>query len=78
LRSVCCGSAFFIRAIRRGKPHSSLTEFRLCREFGWTPNQLAEQPAKTIEEFIVILSEVDRQTEEEIGKSKREARLRVS
>jgi hypothetical protein len=59
--------------MRRGKPHPSLTEFRLCKEFGWTPNQLAKQPAKTIEEFIVILNEIDRQTEQEIAKAKREA-----
>jgi hypothetical protein len=60
--------------MRRGKPHPSLTKFRLCKEFGWTPNQLAKQPAKTIEEFIVILNEIDRQTEQEIAKAKREAR----
>jgi hypothetical protein len=59
--------------MRRGKPHPSLTKFRLCKEFGWTPNQLAKQPAKTIEEFIVILNEIDRQTEQEIAKAKREA-----
>jgi hypothetical protein len=60
--------------MRRGKPHPSLTEFRLCKEFGWTPTQLARQPAKKVEEFIVILNEMDRQTEEEIQKAKREAR----
>jgi len=60
--------------MRRGKPHPSLTKFRLCKEFGWTPNQLAKQPAKTIEEFIVILNEIDRQTELEIAKAKREAK----
>jgi len=63
--------------MRRQKSHPTLTEFRLCKEFGWTPNQLARQPAKTIEEFIVILSEVDRQTEEEVSRAKREARYRV-
>jgi len=57
--------------MRRGKPHPSLTDFRLCKEFSWTPLQLARQPAKTIEEFIVILNEVDRQTEEEMKKTER-------
>ena len=63
--------------MRRGKPHSALTEFRLCKEFGWTPTQLARQPAKKVEEFIVILNEMDRQTEEEVHKAKREAKTRV-
>jgi len=59
--------------MRRGKPHPSLTRFRLCKEFGWTPEQLDRQPAKTIEEFVVILNEMDRQSEEEIEKAKRGA-----
>lgn len=63
--------------MRRGKPHPALTEFRLCKEFGWTPTQLARQPAKKVEEFIVILNEMDRQTEEEVRKAKREAKTRV-
>jgi hypothetical protein len=56
--------------MKRGKAHPSLTEFRLCKEFGWTLTQLARQPAKKIEEFIVILNEMDRQTEEEMKKTK--------
>lgn len=60
--------------MRREKAHPSLTKFRLCKEFGWTPRQLERQPAKTVEEFIVILNEMDRQTEEEIEKAKRGAR----
>jgi hypothetical protein len=63
--------------MRRGKPHPALTEFRLCKEFGWTPTSLAHQSAKKVEEFIVILNEVDRQTEEEIKKAKREGGHRV-
>lgn len=62
-----------MRAMRRGKPHPSLTNFRLCKEFGWTPRELELQPAKTIEEFIVMLNEVDRQAEEEVEKAKRGA-----
>jgi len=60
-----------VRAMRRGKPNPSLTDFRLCKEFGWTPLQLARQPAKTIEEFIVILNEMDRQAEEEMKRAER-------
>lgn len=63
--------------MRRGKPHPALMEFRLCKEFGWTPKALARQPAKTVEEFVVILNEMDRQTEEEMRKAKRENRHRV-
>jgi len=63
--------------MRRGKPHPALTEYRLCKEFGWTPTSLACQPSKKIEEFIVILNEVDRQTEEEMKKAKREGSRRV-
>ena len=63
--------------MRRGKPHPALTEFRLCKEFGWTPTQLARQPAKKVEKFIVILNEMDRQTEEEVQKAKQEAKSRV-
>lgn len=66
-----------MRGMRRGKPHPSLTKFRLCKEFGWTPNQLDEQPFKTIEEFIVILNELDRQAEEERKRLERETKLHV-
>ena len=57
--------------MRRETPHSSLTKFRLCKEFGWTLEELERQPAKTIEEFLVILNEMDRQTREEVEKAKR-------
>ena len=63
--------------MRREKPHPALTDFRICKEFGWTLLELARQPAKAVEEFIVILNEMDRQTEEEMKKAKRESRHRV-
>ena len=66
------GDGFFIRAVRRQKPHPSITDFRLCKEFGWTPTQLARQPARTIHEFTVILNEIDLQTEEERLKTEKE------
>jgi len=66
---------FFIRAIRRDKPHPALTVYRLCKEFGWTVTELNKQPAKTIEQFLIILGEVDKQTQDEIDKAKREAKL---
>jgi len=62
-----------VRAMRRGKPHPSLLEFRLCKEMGWTKTQLDRQPAKFVETCIVILSEIDRQTEEQIKKANRES-----
>jgi hypothetical protein len=67
---------FFIRAIRRKKPSEVLTEFRLCKEFGWTATQLARQPAKTVQQFLVILNQMDKMTEEEVEKAKREAKMR--
>jgi len=66
--------SFFIRAVRRRQPHPAVTDFRLCREFGWTPLQLKEQPAKIVQQFIVILNELDRQMEEEQRKAEKEAR----
>ncbi len=59
--------------MRRETSHPSLTRFRLCKEFGWTPQQLDRQPAKTIQEFIVIINEMDRQTKEEMEKAKRKS-----
>jgi len=41
---------------------------------GWTPHQLDQQPAKDVEAFVVILNELDRQTEEEVERAKRGAR----
>jgi len=60
-----------VKAMRRGKFHPSLTEFRLCKEFSWTPKELRSQPAKDIATYIVILNELDKQTEEEMEKAKR-------
>lgn len=59
--------------MRRKSPHSALTEFRLCKEFGWTIQELDKQPAKKIEQFLIILGEIDRKTEEEIERAKRES-----
>jgi len=42
-----------------------------------SPLELRKQPAKTVEQFLVILAEVDRQTEEEMAKAKREAAYHV-
>ena len=74
MRCNCGRAKKLLRAMRREKPHPSLTEFRLCKEFGWTPEDLARQPAKTVEEFIVVLNEMDRQTKEEMEKAKRSVR----
>ena len=63
-----------MRAMRRKSPHSALTEFRLCKEFGWTIQEIDKQPAKKVEQFLVILGEIDRETEEEIERAKRESK----
>lgn len=60
--------------MKRGKPHPAVTEFRLCKEFGWTKTALDRQPAKFVEMCIVIMNEMDRQTQEEMEKAKRHVR----
>lgn len=60
--------------MRRGKPHPAITEFRLCKEFGWTKEELDRQPAKFVEECIVIMNEMDRQTQDEMEKARRHVR----
>jgi len=67
-------NGFFVRAIRRKKPNETLTEFRLCKEFGWTPSQLGNESARKIQQFLIILNEIDLQTETEVEKTKHEAR----
>jgi hypothetical protein len=64
----------FLSAQSDDNDHPTVTEFRLCKEFGWTPTQLGRQPARAIHEFTVILNEVDRQAEEEKRRTEREAR----
>jgi len=70
----CSRNSFFIGAIRRGKPHPALTEFRLCKELGKLPSEIRRESAKDIETFIVILNEMDRQTAEEMEKAKKHVR----
>ncbi len=50
------------RALRSFAPHPGLVTFRLCREFGWTPRQVREQTAADVEELVLILEELDRQS----------------
>jgi hypothetical protein len=57
--------------MRRGRPHQAITEYRLCTEFKCLPSQLAREPAKKVQEFLVILGEVDRRTMDEMEKAKR-------
>jgi hypothetical protein len=56
--------------MRRSTPHESVTEYRLCKEFGWTPAQLARVSAKKVEEFLIIINEIDRQAMEQMEKAK--------
>ena len=60
-----------MRAMRRSTPHESVTEYRLCKEFGWTPDQLSRVPARKIEEFLIIINEIDRQALEEVEKARK-------
>jgi len=62
--------------MRRGKPHPAITEYRLCKEFGWTKEELDHQPARFVEACIIIMNEIDRQTQEEIRKAERQSRVR--
>jgi hypothetical protein len=57
--------------MRRSTPHQSVTEYRLCKEFGWTPTQLASVSAKKVEEFLIIINEIDRQALEEVEKTRK-------
>ena len=59
--------------MKRETPHPAVTRFRLCKEFGWTLEDFERQPAKAIEEFLVILNEIDRQTMEEVEKARRQS-----
>jgi hypothetical protein len=59
--------------MRRGRPHPALTDYRLCKEFGWTVEELERQPSKKIQEFLIILAEIDRLTQEEIDRARRES-----
>jgi len=41
------------------------------KEFGWTPQQVAEQSSKTIEELLFIMSRVDVKLKSEWEEAKR-------
>ncbi len=50
-------------------------EFRLCREFGWTPDQLATIPAELVSRWLTFLS-AEADAEREVNeRAQREARL---
>ena len=57
--------------MRRGSPNPDVTDFRLCKEFGFAVHR---QPNKRVEKFLVILNEIDRKTQEEIEKANRESK----
>jgi hypothetical protein len=57
--------------MRRGSPNPDVTDFRLCKEFGFGVDR---QPSKRVEKFLVILNEIDRKAQEEIDKAKRESK----
>ncbi|MEM9491828.1 MAG: hypothetical protein AAGC55_21970 [Myxococcota bacterium] len=41
-------------AIRAGRPHHSVTMYMLCREFGWTPQQIHQQSARDIDGLLAV------------------------
>jgi hypothetical protein len=43
----------------------------LCKEFGWTPDKLSLVSAKKIEEFLIIINEIDRQALEQAEKARK-------
>jgi hypothetical protein len=59
--------------MRRETPHPAITDYRLCKEFGWTIEEVDRAPGKKIQEFLVIMNEIDRKTKEEFDKAKKEA-----
>jgi len=44
--------------VRFNLPDEQVTNLHLCREFGWTPNQLNQQRARDIAKFVVLLNEM--------------------
>ena len=48
--------------MRERTAHPDLTTFRLCQEFGWTPEQVRNQRSADIEKFVLILDELARQS----------------
>lgn len=36
----------------------NLSDFHLCKEMGWTYNELMDQPDKVVKEFIVIMKTI--------------------
>jgi hypothetical protein len=56
-RSIGTGKKKLVAAARYDLPHEALTTYGLCREFGWTPRQLARQDAKTIEMLLLIMND---------------------
>lgn len=61
--------------MRRETAHQALTDYRLCKEFGWTLQELNRQPSRRIQEFLVIIREIDLQTKLEIDKAKKDSGL---
>ena len=51
-----------------------MTVFSLCKEFGWTYEELREQPSDIIEAFIVILNAQNETYKQENRKMKAKRR----
>lgn len=59
------------RPAAKGIDFTAWNEYRICKEFGWTRQQLREQPAEDIELFIAFMQE---EANAEKNKPRREKR----
>ncbi|AGY46825.1 aldolase/citrate lyase family protein [Bacillus phage Blastoid] len=54
------------------RPHQALLEYELCKHFGWTVNELYEQPNHTIEAFVEIINAIAEHDKKASKKQKRD------
>lgn len=46
----------YFNGTKVANPPDELVEFMLCKEFGWTINELYEQPESKVQRFIQIIT----------------------
>ena len=47
---------FFGSDVSKKSMPKRIVQYLLCREFGWTPQQLEEMEAEIVEDFLAIMS----------------------
>jgi hypothetical protein len=52
--------------------HPSVVKYRLMKEFGWSPNQIAELDAKLGSDLVHIIKIVDSMQEEEVRRQQQQ------